>query len=171
MTYEKTHDEKERLLNSLVEAEWVFACSSWVKMCVCVTIILNILFLIMKYFTTKKVFSIRADAHKACFSLYLHTPHGPALKLLLNIKGPIFIPFWDLIWGIGPPKIIYQWFKVEKTAAMCISMFSLLLLSGPPDRTGCFLSLIIYEHIHWLADCTLTRDQVYHSLILAHWRV
>ena len=35
-------------------------------------------------------------------------------------------------------KMIYHWFTVEKTAAMCISMSSLLPLSGVADRTGGF---------------------------------
>ena len=51
-------------------------------------------------------------------------------------------------------KMIYQWFTVEKTAAMCISMSSLLPLSGAADRTGCFCPPL--EPLLWLADCTLS---------------
>ena len=68
---------------------------------------------------------------------------------------PLKGPFWDVIWCIGTPKMIYQWFK-EKTAAMCISMSSLLPLSGAADRTGCFR--LPLEPLLWLADC----DQAYH---------
>ena len=69
-------------------------------------------------------------------------------------KGPYFTPFWDLIWGIGTPKMTYQWFKLERTSTMCISMSSLLPLSGPPNRTGCFH--LHLEPLLWLADCTLS---------------
>ena len=57
-------------------------------------------------------------------------------------------------------KMIYQWFTVEKTAAMCISMSSLLPLSGAADRTGCFCPPL--EPLLWLADCTLSGYQAYH---------
>ena len=51
-------------------------------------------------------------------------------------------------------KMIYQWFTIEKTVAMCISMSSLLPLSGAADRTGCFCPPL--EPLLWLADCTLS---------------
>ena len=58
-------------------------------------------------------------------------------------------------------KMIYQWFTIEKTVAMCISMSSLLPLSGAADRTGCFC--LPLEPLLWLADCTLVaRYQAYH---------
>ena len=70
------------------------------------------------------------------------------------LKVPYSTPFWDLMWGIALPKMIYQGFKVVKTAAVCISMSSLLPLSGAADRTGCFL--LPLEPLLWLADCHLS---------------
>ena len=29
-------------------------------------------------------------------------------KIYADFEGPT--PFWDFIWGTGPPKMIYQWF-------------------------------------------------------------
>ena len=72
---------------------------------------------------------------------------------MFQLKGPYFTPFWDLIWGIGPPNMIYQWFKVGKTAAMCISMSSLLSLWS--CRQNRLFSPASWALI-WLADCTLS---------------
>ena len=76
------------------------------------------------------------------------------LVLYFILKTQYLKPFWDLISGIGPPKMICQWFKVEKTAAMCISMSSLLPLSGAADRASCFRMSL--EPLLWLAEYTLS---------------
>ena len=65
-------------------------------------------------------------------------------------------------------KMIYQWFTVEKTAAMCTSMSSLLPLSGAADRTGCFCPPL--EPLLWLADCTLSGTLPGLSLV-SFWRI
>ena len=65
-------------------------------------------------------------------------------------------------------KMIYQWFTIEKTAAMCISMSSLLPLSGAADRTGCFSPPL--EPLLWLADCTLSGTLPGLSLV-SFWRI
>ena len=57
--------------------------------------------------------------------------------------------------------MIYQWFTVEKTAAMCISMSSLLPLSGAADRTGCFWCLLSPSS-DWLTALWVARHQAYH---------
>ena len=54
-------------------------------------------------------------------------------------------------------KMIYQWFTVEKTAAMCISMSSLLPLSGAAGRTGRFCPPLEGLTALWVA-----RYQAYH---------
>ena len=79
------------------------------------------------------------------------------IKVCLNLvlKAPYFTPFWDLIWGSGPPKMIYQWFNVEKTAVMCISMSSLLQLSWAPPLFG-------WQHFEWHATRPIN------GLILTH---
>ena len=71
----------------------------------------------------------------------------------MNLKGPIFCTFLGFNLRHWSPKMTYHWFEVEKTAAMCISMSSLLPLSGAADRTGCFH--LPLEPLLWLADCTL----------------
>ena len=58
-------------------------------------------------------------------------------------------------------KMIYQWFTVEKTAAMCISMSSLLPLSGAADRTGCFWRFLSPSS-DWLTALWVTCFQAYH---------
>ena len=85
----------------------------------------------------------------------------------LNLKGPYFTLFWDLIWGIGTPKMIYQWFKVEKTACplFCLS----LVFQTEQAVFACLIhyswapALIGWLHFEWHA----TRP--FPGLILAHW--
>ena len=63
--------------------------------------------------------------------------------------------------------MIYKWFTVEKTAAMCISMSSLLpLWSCRQNRR--FLTPL--EPLLWLADCTLSGTLPGLSLV-SFWRI
>ena len=59
-----------------------------------------------------------------------------------SLKGPYFTPFWDLIWGIGYPKMMYQWLS------------SLLPLSGALWSSRGRLFRLPLEPLLWLADCT-----------------
>ena len=76
-------------------------------------------------------------------SYFLHTEIKPLFYTFLGFS----LRYWS-------PNMIYQWFKVEQTSAMYISMTSLLPLSRAADRTGCFH--LPLEPLLWLADCTLS---------------
>ena len=54
-------------------------------------------------------------------------------------------------------KMIYKWFTVEKTAAMCISMSSLLPLSG-----AAVFACLLSASSDWLTALWVARCQAYH---------
>ena len=58
--------------------------------------------------------------------------------------------------------MIYQWFTVEKTAAMCISMSSLLPLSLERQTEQAFFACLLSPSSDWLTSLWVTCYQAYH---------
>ena len=81
-------------------------------------------------------------------------PLNTPLKLWL--KGPYFTLFCD--WGIGPTKMIYQWFKVEKLL-LCVFPCPVFCLSLElQTEQAVFACLInIDDPLHWFFEWHATR--------------